>query len=62
MRDVNMQAIIDTLGDVEPSILVKTLADTVVMVETRTVGDTLGDVKYKRTFKQADEPFKRGKA
>ena len=53
-----MQAIIDTLGDVEPRILVKTLADTVVLVESRTVGDTLGDVKYKGTSKQADELFR----
>ena len=53
MRDVNIQAIIDTLRNVEPRILVKILADTVVMVETRTVGNTLGDVKVQRTSKHA---------
>ena len=40
--NVNIEAIIDTLGFVEASILVKSWADTAVKVETMTVGYTLG--------------------
>lgn len=44
-RDVNIEAIISTLGGVETRILVKSWADTVVKVETNTVGDTLVQLK-----------------
>ena len=40
--NVNMEAIIDTLGFVEASIVVKFWADTAVKVETMTVGYTIG--------------------
>ena len=42
LGNVNIEAIIDTLGFVEASILVKSWADIAVKVETMTVGYTLG--------------------
>ena len=41
LSDVNIEAIINTLGSVETGILVKSWADTVVKEETSTVADTL---------------------
>jgi len=43
--EVTIEVIIDTLGGVKASKLVKTWADTVIKVDTRTVGDTLGQLK-----------------
>lgn len=47
LHEVKIEVIIDTLGGVEVSKIVKTWTDTVFKMKTRTAGDTLVQLEVK---------------